>query len=137
MKRRLAMALAPWAGLVLVACAQTPRAACGSGQQPALQDLLYFGTATPDGMVSAADWRDFVDTTITPRFPEGLSAWPAAGQWKPAAGSIVREASYVLSLVHPEGATHEAAIGEIVAAYKARFRQEAVLRVSSSACISF
>ena len=122
---------------LLAACATGPGAGCGSGQQGAEQELLYFGTAMPDGTVSADDWRVFLDTVVTPRFPEGLSVWPVAGQWKSGAGPVVREASFVLNLVHPEGANHDAAIGEIVAHYKARFRQEAVLRVRSPACISF
>ncbi len=102
-----------------------------------MQDLLYFGTATPDGVVSANDWHGFIDSVVTPRFPEGLSVWPASGQWKSAAGPIVRESSYVLSLVHPEGASAETAIADIVREYKARFRQEAVMRVRAPACISF
>jgi len=123
--------------LLAGACAQVPGPGCSSGQQAAVQDLLYFGTAMPGGTVTAEDWRLFLDTVVTPKFPEGLSVWPVAGQWKSAAGPIVREGSFVLDLVHPEGAGHDAAIGEIVASYKARFRQEAVMRVRSPVCISF
>lgn len=123
--------------LLASGCAQWPGPGCNSGLQAAVQDRLYFGTATPDGVVSAADWQGFVDGVVTPRFPEGLSVWPAAGQWKSAAGPIVREASYVLDLVHAPGAAPEAAIGDIVRIYKARFRQEAVMRVSSPVCIAF
>lgn len=133
--KRLAVALA--LPLLAVGCAQWPAPGCGSGQQAAVQDLLYFGTATPDGVVSASDWQGFVDGVVTPRFPDGLSVWPASGQWKSAAGPIVREGSYVLSLVHPESAQAEAAIADIVRSYKARFRQEAVMRVRAPACISF
>jgi len=52
-------------------------------------------------------------------------------------GSLTRENSYVLNLVHPEGEAADKAIQAIVAEYKSRFQQEAVLRVKSSACISF
>lgn len=100
-------------------------------------ESLYFGTATPSGTVTAADWQGFLNDTITPRFPEGLSVWPASGQWKSAAGNIVREGSYVVSLVHPESPAASAALDEIVREYKTTFQQEAVLRVRGPVCVSF
>ncbi len=100
-------------------------------------EYLYFGTAKPEGQVSADDWRTFLDDSVTPRFPQGLSVWRASGQWKSASGPIVREPSYVLNIVHESSETTDAAIVGIMSAYKARFRQEAVLRVRSTACVSF
>jgi hypothetical protein len=40
----------------------------------------------------------------------------------------------VLTLVHPDDPAARRSIVEIVEAYKARFRQEAVLRVTSPVC---
>ena len=100
-------------------------------------ELLYFGTAMPQGVVPADAWRGFVDDVITPRFPDGLTTWAAAGQWRPAGGALVREASTVLNIVHPADARSDAAIAEIIDAYKKRFQQESVLRVSSAACVAF
>jgi hypothetical protein len=48
----------------------------------------------------------------------------------------VREATYVLHLLHGSDAQSEASVAAIVAAYKAQFQQEAVLRVRASACMS-
>lgn len=48
----------------------------------------------------------------------------------------MHEPSYVLNLVHPPGAAAEQAIQALVADYKTRFQQEAVLRVSTPACMS-
>jgi len=109
---------------------------CPNGQQVAVHELLYFGTDKPSGNVTPQDWAQFLGETVTPRFPEGLTAWQASGQWRSASGAVVQEPSYVLSLVHSESATAEKAIQEIVASYKARFQQEAVLRVKSSVCTS-
>ena len=78
-----------------------------------------------------------VDTVVTPRFPDGLTAWPAQGQWRSPDGAPVREASWVLNIVHAPDAASETAIVEIVDAYKTRFRQESVLRVVSDACVGF
>lgn len=118
-------------------------AACGSlggscpgGQEVAVQELLYFGTEKPGGRVSAEDWAQFLSETVTPRFPEGLTAWQASGQWRSSTGGVVHEPSYVLSLVHPPDAAAEKAVQELVASYKARYQQEAVLRVRSPVCMS-
>ncbi len=110
---------------------------CPTGQQAAVSDLLYFGTAKPGGVVSPQEWSEFLRDVVTPAFPDGFTAWPAYGQWKSAKGDIQREASYVVSIVHPEGAASEAGIHTLVSEYKSRFHQESVLRVSSPSCISF
>jgi hypothetical protein len=137
--RSAAPILALWVPCIalVVACASPGPLPCAGGQQAMIAEYLYFGTAKPDGQVSADDWRKFIDEVVTPKFPQGLSVWQASGQWKSAAGPIVREPSYVLNVAHEGSETAEAAIIGIMKAYKARFRQEAVLRVQSPACVSF
>ena len=124
-------------GALVSACSTMGHHACPAGQRSVVNDLLYFGTAKPAGVVSADEWGQFIDSVVTPRFPEGLTVWQALGQWKSERGLIVREASYVLNVVHPNNAAAEAAVSEIVTAYKMTFHQEAVLRVRGSACASF
>jgi hypothetical protein len=118
-------------------CASLPSASCQDGQQPARQELLYFGTHKPDGTVTADDWSGYIEETFTRGFPDGFTVWQASGQWRSASGELLREDSYVLSLVHPETAAAEASIQDFMTDYKARFQQEAVLRVTSDVCISF
>jgi hypothetical protein len=110
---------------------------CRAEEQPAIVDSLYFGTAMPSGTVSSDDWQRFLADVITPRFPEGLTAWAAAGQWQNSSGELQREDSYVLHVVHEDQPKYETAVHEIVDAYKTRFQQEAVLRVRTATCISF
>jgi hypothetical protein len=139
--------LAASAALGLGACANSPvlvpaavsapTLACAKGQQPMRSDWLYFGTPTPQDAGGHDNWAAFSDEVITPRFPEGLTMWPATGQWKPAHGATVHEASWVLNVVHWPDAKSEAAIVAVVDLYKKRFRQESVLRVSSDACVAF
>jgi hypothetical protein len=119
------------------ACTGLGRQSCPGGQQAMTAEYLYFGVAKPEGQVSADDWRAFLDEVVTPRFSQGLSVWQASGQWKSAAGPIVREPSYVLNIVHESSEATDAAILGIMNSYKSRFRQEAVLRVRSTACVSF
>jgi hypothetical protein len=131
------IAFAALVAAALAGCAGMPRHACAPGEQRLVHESIYFGTATPTGVVTPAQWSGFLGDTVTPRFPQGLSVSEASGQWRGADGTIVKEASHVLDLLHPDDAASEKAIVEIVAAYKAQFRQEAVLRVRSQACASF
>jgi uncharacterized protein DUF3574 len=121
-----------------VSCASVPPyTICREGEQKAVMDTLYFGTSMPGGRVTSEDWQKFLAEVITPRFPDGLTAWGAAGQWKDPAGLLQREDSYVLHLVHDDTGRADRSIHEIVTAYKERFQQQAVLRVRSPACMSF
>ena len=121
-----------------ISCASVPPyTICRAGEQKAVMDTLYFGTSMPGGRVTADDWQKFLAEVITPRFPDGLTAWAAAGQWKDPAGLLQKEESYVLHLVHDDTGRADRSIHEIVKAYKERFQQQAVLRVRSPACMSF
>lgn len=123
--------------LALEGCASLPSTRCSATQEPAIQDTLYFGTGIPGGgTVTAEDWSSFVTAVVTPRFPQGLTVSQAAGQWRGDDGVIVQESSYVLQLVHPGDAANSQAVAAVADAYKAQFRQEAVLRVSERVCIS-
>jgi hypothetical protein len=124
------------AAFALGGCA-TGNMACAPGERSTVSDLLYFGMAKPrGGVVSPDEWDDFLRTVVTPRFPDGLTAWPASGQWRGADGRVVREDSRVLQLLHAADARSDAAIRDIIASYRERFDQEAVLRVRSRACAS-
>lgn len=123
--------------VLLTGCSTLQEPPCAADAQRSVSELLYFGTARPGGVVSPAEWSAFVAGAVTSRFPQGLSAWQAAGQWQSADGSLTRENSFVLNLIHPESEAADKAIQAIVAEYKSRFQQEAVLRVKSYACVSF
>jgi hypothetical protein len=125
------------AASIASACASSPSHDCRAGEEPALMDSLYFGTTMPGGRVSPEDWQRFLADEITPRFPEGLTSWTAAGQWRNGAGELEKESSFVLHVVHADTSQADTAILEVVNTYKSRFRQEAVLRVRSAACISY
>lgn len=123
--------------LLVPACAALEKPACEAGTRASIQDTLYFGTGKTNGVVTAEEWSRFLETTVTPRFPQGLTISEASGQWRDANGSLVHEATHVLQLVHPGDAASENSITEIVSAYKKQFQQEAVLRVKDSVCVSF
>lgn len=122
---------------LLGGCSLYDLARCHGGEQRAVMDSLYFGTSRAAGQVTPEEWQQFLAEVITPRFPDGLTSWAAAGQWRDGEGTLQKESSYVLHVVHAEGAAQDAAIREVIDRYKRRFDQDAVLRVRSPACISF
>lgn len=89
------------------------------------------------GTVTDADWGKFMDEVVTPRFPDGLTVLRAEGQWRGTDGKVVKEPSRVIVLNHAGDPRSEQAVVEIANAYKARFEQEAVLRVRWPACMKF
>ena len=114
----------------------------GAEAEPWVRTELFFGTAKPDGMVvSEAEWETFLDTEITPRFPDGLTVLSGAGQWQEEDGDIVEEGSKIVVLLYPREAIAEsnAEIEQIRTAYEDQFQQESVLRADDErpVCASF
>lgn len=132
--RRCFTALACVLLMAASACATTPVPRCAAGEHAVVDERLYFGTQRPGGVVTDAEWAGFVDGVVAAGFPAGFTTWPAQGQWRGMDGQPVREASHVLTVMHPDDDASEAAIAKIIAAYKKRFEQEAVLRVRAPAC---
>lgn len=94
-----------------------------------VSDTLFFGLSTARGPVSEADWNNFLRDIITPRFPDGLTYWPASGQWRGSDNQIVREPSMVLQIIHPDSPQADLAILEIILRYEQQHEQDSVLRV--------
>jgi hypothetical protein len=130
--------------LALAGCASSslpirPSAgACEAGDQSMVRDTLYFGRNRPNGgAVREAEWRRFLNEIITPRFPDGLTVVKATGQWRNASGQIEREASEVVTMLHSGDLIAQGKISEIIAEYRQRFDQEAVLRERATTCARF
>jgi hypothetical protein len=100
---------------------------------------LYFGSLKPDGtVVTEAEFKQFLDTEITPRFPDGLTLLTGFGQFRNSQGVIVQERSMLLILLYPlQRSDANQKIEEIRRDYKLQFQQESVLRVDSLAKVSF
>ena len=93
---------------------------------------LFFGRNKPDGTeVSAEEFNDFLNVTITPEFPDGLTVLDGIGQFRDASGNTIREKAKVLILLYPSNTKTRSSrkIERIRTAYKTRFQQQSVLRV--------
>ena len=101
---------------------------------------LNFGMSIqPEGLlISEEQFQQFIDSEVTPRFPDGFTVLSGRGQFRNASGVIVREPTKVLVIFYPFAPEQSAAIDAIRAAYNSRFRQESVMRVDEAlACVAF
>lgn len=125
--------------LLLAGCA-APTPPCPPGTGAATVAEAYFGRNVRDrAAVSEAEWRAFLADTVTPAFPDGLTALDGVGQWRGRDGRIGQEASKVLVVVLPgqDAAAARARMRPIEDEWKRRFRQHSVLTVYRGACVSF
>jgi uncharacterized protein DUF3574 len=92
-------------------------------------DTLYIGTnKVHGGVVSNAEWEQFLKEVVSPRFP-GYTHWMAHGVWMNQS-----EDTHVLVIVHPQG--HENAILEIIDEGKKRLDQQEILQVRADAWLT-
>ncbi len=121
--------------LVAHGCVSLPRS---DGLKAAHLERLYFGRNIRDtGVVSDSSWAQFVREVLTPAFPEGSTVWEAFGQWRAPDGSLTKERSFVVELLHLVTPDVEARVQHVMDTYKTRFAQESVLRMVTDVRASF
>jgi len=126
---------APFLAIAVSACISLPQR---DGLRDAHLERLYFGRNIGDSaVVSDSAWARFVRETITPAFPEGATVWDAAGQWRAPDGTVVRERSFVVELLHLVTPDVERRVKQVMDDYKRRFAQQSVLRMVTRVRASF
>ena len=123
--------------VAVVAAALLGGCARGAGCDRAVAAELLFGLSRPGGTVSDAEFDGFLDRSVTPRFPDGLTVTDASGRWRTPDGRQVREASRRVLIVARPGPDLRARLNAIRAEYTAQFRQQSVGLVTSRVCASF
>jgi hypothetical protein len=99
---------------------------------------LFFGLSRSNGPdVTEEEFQHFVDTEVTPRFPDGATLLTGRGQFRDSTGTIIQEGSKVLILLYPFNQKNNMAVEQIREAYNDTFQQESVLRVDEQLCVSF
>ncbi|MET9664270.1 DUF3574 domain-containing protein [Streptomyces sp. NPDC006475] len=117
---------------------EVPAAAAGSAY---VETRLFFGTERPDGGPDVTDeqFMAFVDRSVTPGFPDGLTVQDGRGQWRDANGTIEKERSYELTLLYPasQARARGPLIERIREAYRAAYGQESVARLDEPTLADF
>lgn len=129
--------------LVLIAgCSSAPhRPGTGSpANEPWVRTELYFGLQRPGGgAVTETQWTDFLNQSVTPRFPDGLTIVQGQGRYRSRDQQVREEATNLLIILHPRQAfaASDRKIQDLSSEYIRRFDQESVLRSDSVTWTSF
>jgi hypothetical protein len=106
--------------------------------KPFARTERFFGLRKPNGTeVKNAEFQQFLDRGVTPRFPDGFTVISGQGQFKDASGAILKERSKLLILLYPISATSSQPIEQIRKAYVTAFQQQSVLRTDNLSCAAF
>lgn len=101
-------------------------------------ELLFGRNIEGRANVSDAQWSDFLGQEVTPRFPDGLTVFEAAGQWRDSeTGQVVREPSWIVMILAPGTPDTLTRLSEIRVAYINRFRQQSVGLTLARTCADF
>jgi len=105
---------------------------------------LYFGVGESANEIATqpvqeeAQWRHFLDTEVTPRFPDGLSVFDAYGQWLFRGRTEPnRLPSKVLVILHENTAQRRNDIEAIRLAWKQVTGHQSVLWATTPVEVSF
>jgi hypothetical protein len=109
---------------------------CGTATAAQVRTTLYFGSARPKGSVSELEWQLFLRDEVTSRFPEGLTVWDAAGQWRAPQGAIEQERTKVLLLVHSDTPAARQSVLTVIERYRKLFEQQSVLWETAKVCVA-
>lgn len=102
---------------------------------------LYFGLGPadhPEKGISEAQWRDFLDKEVTPRFPTGLSVVDVYGQWQGQKNPTPeRLRSKLLIVDYLDSQENRDKVESIRTAWKRQTGDLSVLRVTQPVDVSF
>ena len=109
---------------------------CPEGFDRYVEFQLFFGLHDSDGnRVSEAQWEQFLEDTVTPRFPAGMTIIDVKGQWQEPGGDIQKEDTKLLmGLLDSADGEGLRLINEISDEFVVRFDQDPVFRIVNEIC---
>lgn len=103
-----------------------------------VQTMIYFGMDIPGGgVISEEQFDKFLLDVVTREFPKGLTAFNAYGQMQNDDGSIEKQTTKVVLLVHEESDAERKAVEKVIDAYRSSFGAPQVMRTTSPIDVSF
>lgn len=109
------------------------------GQTRMLQVQMFFGQQDQDGHpIKAPAFKKFLETAVTPRFPEGFTVYDGEGQWLDNdTHKLAHEKSKILQVHAPDSAAIRKNVEELSRIYRETFHQKAVGIVTHESCAAF
>ena len=112
---------------------------CPAGMQQMIRAELVLGRNIGAVVgVNELDFVQFLDSEVTPRFPDGFTVSDGTGQWRaPTETVIVREPAKIIMVFAPGVEATRSKLTQIADSYKARFHQQSVIHAETPTCVSF
>jgi len=103
-----------------------------------VQTMIYFGRDIPGGgTVSDGEFERFLEEVVTAEFPLGFTAFDAYGQMQNEDGSVEKQRTEVVLLVHEKTAANTEAVQRIIDSYRSSFGTPQVMRTTISTDVEF
>jgi Protein of unknown function (DUF3574) len=131
---------APPLASAAAAAEPAPYACLLPSEQRMLVAELFFGRDRAGrSIVGDAEWTDFLNTVITPNFPDGLTVFDGYGQSRnPQTGVIGRSPRVKIVLIAVNRSPDlPNRLTAVIEAYKTRFNQRSVGLVTRDSCTAF
>lgn len=134
----LAMTAATLLSLV-IGCGDTDSDTADKESKPEwIKTSISFGrNTTGGGEVSEEDFNKFLEDVVTREFPAGLTVFDSYGQMKDDTGTIQKQATKVVLLVHEDSAENDEAIKRVIDSYRRMFDQPQVMRTTTPINVEF
>ncbi len=134
----LALVLICATSLVLTAGCGGKDASKKEGQPTWVQSVIYFGRDIPGGgVVTEEQFAKFLNDVVTKESPKGLTAFDSYGQMQKDDGSIEKQSTKVVLLVHQKTAANSEAIKRIIDSYRSSFGTPQVMRTTIPIDVEF
>lgn len=103
-----------------------------------VQTMIYFGQDIPGGgVVSKEKFEGFLEEVLTREFPKGLTAFDSYGQMQHDDGSLEKQTTKVVLLVHGNSAAEKEAVKRVIDSYRSRFGAPQVMCTTSPIEVDF
>jgi hypothetical protein len=106
-----------------------------------VESRLYFGLGPadhPEKRIDDAQWRDFLNKEVTPRFPAGLSVLDVYGRWQDKKQSSPERLRLKLLIIdHSDTQEDSGRIEAVRASWKQCTGDQSALAVTEPADVSF
>lgn len=124
--------------VLLAGCGDTKEKSTNESKTTWVQTVIYFGRDIPGGgVVSDEQFATFLADVVTKEFPAGLTAYDAYGQMQKDDGSIEKQSTKVVLLVHEKTGANSAAVKKIIDAYRSSFGTPQVMRTTVTIDVEF
>jgi len=124
---------------LMIGCGDTDSDTADKESKPEwIETCISFGrNTTGGGEVSEEDFNKFLEDVVTREFPAGLTVFDSYGQMKDDTGTIQKQATKVVLLVHENSAENDKAIKKVIDSYREMFDQPQVMQTTTPIDVEF